>query len=185
VPGHVGIYGNEQADKAAKIAAAADYNYNVIDCSNEIGISLTYLKRKAKESLLKSWQNYYNSTAAKKGTYYQNLQTQPAWKPLNLQLKATRIVWSSYMQLKLGHGYFKSYLKRLSDYDSDKCDCNNNSIQSSAHLLLSCSKYTAEYSKIKNKLKVSNLSLKLLLNTRNEIQAVFNFLKNSEIARKN
>ena len=54
MPGHVGIYGNEQANKAAKIGAAADYNYNVIDCSNEIGISLTYLKRKSKESLLKS-----------------------------------------------------------------------------------------------------------------------------------
>src|SRR2546430_9271245 len=50
---------------------------------------------------------------SKKGAYYQNLHTQPAWKPLNLQLKATRIVWSSYMQLKLGHGYFKSYLKKL------------------------------------------------------------------------
>ena len=45
---HVDIYDNEQADKAAKIAAAADYNYNVIDCSNEIGISLTYLKRNQK-----------------------------------------------------------------------------------------------------------------------------------------
>jgi len=54
VPGHVGIYDNEQADKAAKIAAAADYNYDVIDCNNEIGISLIYLKRKSKESLLKS-----------------------------------------------------------------------------------------------------------------------------------
>ena len=51
VPGHVNIYDNEQADKAAKIAAAADYNYDVIDCSNEIGISLTYLKRKVKKSL--------------------------------------------------------------------------------------------------------------------------------------
>ena len=51
---HVNIYDNEQTDKAAKIAAAADYNYNVIDCSNEIGISLIYLKRKVKESLLKS-----------------------------------------------------------------------------------------------------------------------------------
>src|SRR5215471_16420753 len=45
VPGHMNIYDNEQADKAAKIAAAANYSSNVIDCSDEIGISLTYLKR--------------------------------------------------------------------------------------------------------------------------------------------
>ncbi len=89
------------------------------------------------------------------------------------------------MQLKLEHDYFKSYLKKLSDYDSDKCDCNNTSIQSSAHLLLSCSKYVAQYSKIKDKLKAFNLSLKLLLITRDEIQAVFDFLKDSEIARRN
>ena len=89
------------------------------------------------------------------------------------------------MQLKLEYNYFKSYLKRLSDYDSDKCDCDNTSIQSPAHLLLSCSKYTTEYSKIKDKLKTSNLSLKLLLTTRDEIQAVFDFLKDSEIVRRN
>ena len=55
MPGHSDIYGNEQADKAAKIAAAAEDNsYNIIDCSSEIGVSLTYLKREVKNSLLKS-----------------------------------------------------------------------------------------------------------------------------------
>ena len=185
VPGHVGIYGNEQADTAAKIAATTEfrqYSSYITDCSSEIDISLIYLKSMIKKSLLQSWYNCYKS--AKKGVCYQNLAIKPAWKPLNLKLKASRIVWSSYIQLKLGHGYFKSYLKRLPDYNSDKCDCNDNNIQSPAHLLLSCSKYQAEYSKIKEKLSVSDLSLKLLLNTREGIQTVFEFLKETKIASR-
>ncbi len=94
-------------------------------------------------------------------------------------------MWSSYIQLKLEHGYFKSYLKRLSDYNSDKCDCDNNSIQSPAHLLCNCSKYLSEYQKIKEKLQISHLSLKLLLTTRDEIEEVFNFLKTTKIASRN
>ena len=80
---------------------------------------------------------------------------------------------------------FKSYLKILPDYNSDKCDCNNNYIQSPAHLLLSCSKYIAEYNKIKAKLHINNLSLRLLLITRDEIQAIFDFLKEIKIIRRN
>ena len=87
-------------------------------------------------------------------------------------------MWSSYIQLKLGHGHFRSYLKRLPDYDSDKCDCNGIYIQSPAHLLTSCSKYQMQHSKIKKKLSISgDLSLKLLLTTREEIQAVFDLKK--------
>ena len=184
VPGHVGVYGNEQADRAAKIAAAAEnYNSSVADCSDELDISLTHLKSLVKKSLLQSWQDYYSS--ARKGAYYQNLDIQPAWKSLNLSLKSSRIEWSSYMQLKLGHDYFRSYLNRLSNYNSDKCDCNCNYIQSPAHLLLSCSKYQAEHSKIREKLRVNSLSLKLLLATRDGIQAVFDFLKETKIARRN
>ena len=95
-------------------------------------------------------------------------------------------MWSSYIQLKLGHDHFRSYLKKLSGYDSDKCGCNDIYIQSPAHLLTSCSKYQMQHSKIKKKLSISDdLSLKLLLTTREEIQAVFDFLKESEIARRN
>jgi hypothetical protein len=76
VPDHMNIYGNEQADLAAKTAAAADISdENVIDCSNEINISLTFLRKLVKKSLLNSWHNYYNS--ASKGAYYQNLHIQP------------------------------------------------------------------------------------------------------------
>jgi len=182
----MGIYGNEQADKAAKTAARTDIaeiSDNIVNCSNDVGISLTYLKRKVKESLLQSWYNHYNS--ANKGAYYQNLHIEPAWKSPNLQVKTSRIVWSSYMQLKLGHGHFNSYLKRFTDHDSDKCDCNDHYIQSPAHLLLSCSKYNAAREKIKEKLHVCSLSLKVLLTKREGIEAVCEFLKETQIARRN
>ena len=53
--GHAGVYGNEQADKAAKIAAAAeDSSKNIIDYSSEIDVSLTYFKSQIKKSLLQS-----------------------------------------------------------------------------------------------------------------------------------
>src|SRR5213078_3746875 len=103
MPGHVGIYDNEQTDKAAKIAATAvstDLSGNIIDCSNELDISLTYLRTQVKKSLLKSWYNHYSSVKTRKDVIYQNLNIQPAWKSLNLQLKTSRIVWSSYIQLK-------------------------------------------------------------------------------------
>src|SRR5438552_16973314 len=90
------------------------------------------------------------------------------------------------MHKKLDHDHFEFYLKRLPDYSSGKCDCNDIYIQSSAHLLTSCSKYHMQHDKIKEKLSISdNLFLKFLLITREEIQAVFDFLKETEIARRN
>src|SRR4030095_1251827 len=179
---HMNIHGNEQADLAAKTAAAADISdENVIDCSNEINVSLTFLRKLVKKSVLQSWQNYYNS--ASKGAYYQNLHIQPVWKPLNLCVKTSRIVWSTYIQLKLGHGYFKSYLKRLPDFDSDKCDCNNQNTESPAHLLLECSKYQTARLKLRERLKI-NLSLKNLLTTKAGISAVCDFLIETKMARR-
>ena len=94
-------------------------------------------------------------------------------------------MWASYMQLKLGHGHFKSYLKRLPDFDLDKCDCNNQSSQSPAHLLLSCNKYQIEREGMRERLQIGSLSLKILLNTKPGIQSVFEFLEKTQIARRN
>ena len=188
VPGHMNIYGNEQADRAAKLAAAAEFSSsssNVIDCSNEVNISFTYLRKSVKKSLLQSWQSYYHNSE-QKGTHYLNLQTQPVWKPVNLQVKTNRIVWSSYMQLKLGHGHFKSYVKRVSDLESDKCDCNNQSSQTPTHLLLSCNNYQAARLKLREKLQMQNcnLSLKILLATKHGISMLIEFLKETRMARR-
>ncbi len=49
--------------------------------------------------------------------------------------------WLLYIQLKIGHGFFKSYLKRLSNYESAECFYYRNTIQNSTHLVLEYSEY--------------------------------------------
>ena len=47
------IYDNEQIDLATKIATATDISdENIINCSNEINISLIFLRKLVKNSLL-------------------------------------------------------------------------------------------------------------------------------------
>ena len=59
-------------------------------------------------------------------------------------------IWFTYIQLKLDHDYFKSYLNKLSNYDSNICQfCNTK--KSSEHLLLFCKRYNQIRSKIKKK----------------------------------
>ena len=50
---------------------------------------------------------------------------------------------STIHQLRLGHGYFKSFLIRLPAYDSIQCQCSERA-QSVKHLLLGCRLYQDE-----------------------------------------
>ncbi|KKA16684.1 hypothetical protein T310_9703, partial [Rasamsonia emersonii CBS 393.64] len=57
-------------------------------------------------------------------------------------LKLTKQLWSSIIQLKLGHGYFRSYLVRLPAYNSGTCNlCQTNQEQTPYHLLFHCPAY--------------------------------------------
>jgi hypothetical protein len=51
--------------------------------------------------------------------------------------------------MKIGHGYFKSYLHRLSDYDNKKCHETCNKDQTSEHLLTACQYFKKEQSELK------------------------------------
>ena len=52
----------------------------------------------------------------------------------------TQTTSSTIHHLRLGHGYFKSYLIRLPQYDSTRCQCSEG-IQAVKHLLLGCQLY--------------------------------------------
>src|SRR5204863_1492138 len=129
------IYGNEYADEAAKKETKLQ------KISLKKYVSLAFIKRKIKESFLNEWQIEYEKL--KKGRYYNQFESISKWKAFSKTLK--KQTWSVYMQLKLGHEYFRSYLVRFSSYSSNRCfTCDIK--EDSDHLILHCknTKYIRE-----------------------------------------
>ena len=94
LPGHMSNFGSEIAYLAARKAA------DLVDSSN-FGVSHSYLKRNIKIACLQKWKNLF--AISFKGQAYQNLHNEPVWKSFNFAVKTSRVVWSAYMQLKLGY----------------------------------------------------------------------------------
>src|SRR6266496_2049086 len=101
----------------------------------------------------------------------------------NKSKNSKKKIWSTYIQLKLDHDYFKSYLNRLPNYDSNVCQfCNTK--ENPEHLLLHCRRYSQIRSKIKQKKQLNQLSLKILFDTKLGQDFLFEFLKETSIATR-
>src|SRR5277367_6814324 len=91
-----------------------------------------------------------------------------------------RTTTSAFYQLKLSHGYFKSYLAKR-DKSSDLCSCGAK--QTPKHLLLSCKWYKEDRKELKETLK-ARLSLKLLLHTKKGVEGTLGFLRKTGICTR-
>jgi hypothetical protein len=88
------------------------------------------------------------------------------------------------MQLKLGHGYFKSYLVRLSGYDTDQCLVYKTK-QSPKHLILNCKTYKEKRETMRKSAGFKKrLILRLMMNTERERKALFSYLKDTQIVTR-
>ena len=74
--------------------------------------------------------------------------------------------------MKLGHGYFKFYLNRLPDYNSDKCHWPCHQKQTPEHLLTTCHHFKQEQLVLRKKLEGLPLGIRTLFTIKEEIQAV-------------
>src|SRR5687767_13028470 len=78
------------------------------------------------------------------------------------------------------YGYFKSYLNRMPNYDSNICQfCNTK--ENPEHLLLHCRRYSQIRSRIKQEKQLNQLSLKILFGTKLGQDFLFEFLKETSI----
>ena len=107
------------------------------------------------------------------------------WKispKLQIPRTTKRELASSFYQLKLGHGYIKSYLYRLNHTSNNKCSCGQKEIPE--HLLLSCKKLELRRKELLKELKVKKVTLSLLLHTKIGIEKTLVFLKDTRIATR-
>ena len=85
------------------------------------------------------------------------------------------------MQMKFGHGFFKSYLIRLPKYDSKNCNGDCNEIQTSKHLLINCRHFRDVQSQLIKKMKPQATTLRTLFNINEGIKNLAEFLKFTRI----
>ena len=88
------------------------------------------------------------------------------------------------MQLKMSHGYFKSYLVRLPDYSTDKCFvCGTR--ENPEHLILHCKATRAVREELKQEFDIKEFFLKNLFSTNIEQEFLFKFLEKTQISTRN
>ena len=107
------------------------------------------------------------------------------WKlgaKIQLPLGTKQELASAFYQLKLGHGYLKSYLYRLGHSNNDLCRCGKK--ETAEHLLLSCKELKVARKKLQDDLSGTRLSLPVLLHTKAGIEKTLDFLKETSIATR-
>jgi ribonuclease HI len=178
VPGHKDILGNEIADSLAKEATKFD------PYSNRASFALLGLK--VKQIQTREWKQLlqaYTKKLEAKGipsSYYKSF----GWKlgsKLLVSKGTQRELASAFYQLKIGHGYIKSYLKRINRSSIDKCTCGLK--ETPQHLILWCKNYKIERSILKESLN-SKLTLPVLLHTKPGSEKCLEFLNSTKICTR-
>ena len=181
VPGHTDIKGNEEADKLAKLAT-------ISSCPITDKTSFAYLGIKINELKKQEIYNILEATKVSKSPDAYS-RTYP-WKVSNkiiLPLGTKRELASSFFQLKIGHGYLKSYLYRLNILSNNECICGL--IETAKHLVLNCKEYRKErkalFKEIRANFSLKSLTLPVLLHTQIGIKHLLVLLKETSICTRN
>ena len=157
VPSHIGIIGNEIADRLAKQGLEKRPK------KEDIYISISSLKRKAKEGILKTWVKNWALLALKSDTRLGKQYQKICRDSLSFKIKPSipamaRRHQSAYIQLKTGIGYLRAYQKVIGNTEDNRCRCRKGK-ESTYHLLLYCQTYKKERKEMGKALKGLPLSL--------------------------
>ncbi|WP_230209703.1 reverse transcriptase domain-containing protein [Solemya velum gill symbiont] len=162
VPSHVGIMGNELADKAAKAALSSISEVSVPHSISEIG-SLV------KTQIMIKWQNRWNLSSHGRDYY----KIKQYVSRTIITFGKTRREETLYFRLRLGQCNLRARLKLIRRHPTGLCECGVP--ETVTHYLFDCGKYIVQ--RIILLRTLNELRLKHNLTVLNEKQAVAAIIK--------
>jgi ribonuclease HI len=181
VLGHEDILGNETADTLAKEATKKAPESNSTSFAL-LGLKIQELRAREWARVIQDHKDKRKKAKDDNPTTYSNTYDWRIGKKLALPQGVNRQIASSFYQLKIGHGYLKSYLHRIKRANNPDCLCGHP--ETTNHLLLSCNKLKDKRSIIRESLGTKFLSLPLLLHTAVGIEKALGFLKSTRICSR-
>ena len=185
--GHVGIAGNEEADKAAKSAADGESSdkQDLPPCLRKpLGHSLSAIRQAHNKNLKFKWTAEWIKSPRYQRLYFKDLLTPHSQSYLKYisNEDLSRKNASTIFQLRTGHVPLNYYLHRFKTVESAQCPACGHPKETPKHYLLHCPKYAHERWPILNatggrppKLEKLLTSPKLLLPLANYIEATERF----------
>jgi hypothetical protein len=180
--GHVGIKGNEAADKEAK-EAADGVSSNSKDLPpylrKQIKYSLSAIRQAHNEEHKKRWKLAWSKSPRYKCLRFKDTLTPSLQKFLAYisNQEISRKNASRVFQLRVGHSPLNQYLHRFKRVDNSRCPACGHPKETVEHFLLHCPSYDHERWPIRNTLGGNLPKLARLLTSKKLLQPLANFIE--------
>ena len=165
VKAHCGIYGNEVADRTAKLG----HKNNKTEL---YPLEQEEIQTLIQHCFLTHWNSYRKNEVLRshKGTHLWNIQSEIKYN--NFVFMKNRRHEVTLARLRLGHAATKSYLYRFKLSDSNECD-NCGAEETIEHVLTECPQYQHQRNKLITEIReynLPNLSVRSLLGGEGKVE---------------